>query len=115
MVKEIQVTKEHIMEGEPAAASYCAIACAIADEYGLSNGSNAMVCVNGHKDVFFDYGDYFVELIVEPCDIATVREFIEDFDYIEHLEEINPINDECLTEYKANLKEFTFRYTERNS
>ena len=110
MVKEIQVTKEHIMEGEPADASYCAIACAIADEYGLNNGSNSMVCVNGHKDVFIDYGDYFVELIVEPCDIATVREFIEDFAYIDQLEE-----GEGSYEYKNNLKEFTFRYTERNS
>ena len=107
MIKEIHVTKEHIMEGEPSDASYCAIACAIADEYGVDN---AMVGVTGHSDVFVDYGDYFVELIVEPNDQATVEKFIEDFDYIDQLEE-----DECLIEYKANLKEFTFRYTERNS
>ena len=74
-----------------------------------------MVGVQGLSSIFVDYGDYFVDLIVEPDDEAIVDKFIEDFDYIEHLEEINPINDECLTEYKANLKEFTFRYRERNS
>lgn len=107
MIKEIHVTKEHIMEGEPSDASYCAIACAIADEYGVDN---AMVGVTGHSDVFVDYGDYFVELIIEPDDEDTIDKFIEDFDYIDQLEE-----GEDSYEYKNNLKEITFRYTERNS
>ena len=69
-----------------------------------------MVGVTGHSDVFVDYGDYFVELIIAPDDEDTVDKFIEDFDYIDQLEE-----GEDSYEYKNNLKEITFRYTERNS
>tara|TARA_R100000808_G_C2123545_1_gene134260 strand:+ start:277 stop:600 length:324 start_codon:yes stop_codon:yes gene_type:complete len=104
MVKEIQVTKEHIMEGEPGDASHCAIACAIADEYGVRN---SMIGVESHDSIFVDYGNCWTEILVEPEDVNIVDEFIESFDYIDNLGE-----DECPIEYKNNLKEFKFRYTE---
>jgi hypothetical protein len=102
--EEIHVTKENIMEGEPQEASYCAIACAIADEYGVNN---RMVGVTDCRDIYIDYGQFCVDLIVEPEYIDTVKKFIDDFDYIDQLEE-----GDSPDEYKNNLKEFTFKYRE---
>ena len=103
MVKEIHVTKDNIMEGEPGNASTCAIACAIADTYNVEQDK---VGVEDYDSIFIDYGNCWTHIQVEPEDLKIVEEFIKDFDSIEGL----PLPKQSL--YRNEIKELKFRYTE---
>ena len=111
MVKEIHVTKDNIMEGEPGNASTCAIACAIADTYNVKTGKHYQkhypkIGVEDSDSIFIDYGNCWTHIQVEPEDLKIVEEFIKDFDSIEDL----PITKQSL--YRNEIKELKFRYTE---
>ena len=103
MIKEIHVTKENIMAGEPGNASTCAIACAIADTYNVEQGK---VAVEDYDSIFIDYGNCYTDIDVVIEDRWAVEKFMKDFDSIEDL----PITKQSL--YRNEIKEFKFRYTE---
>ena len=103
MIKEIHVTKDNIMEGEPGNASYCAIACAIADTYNVEQDK---VGVEDYDSIFIDYGNCWTDIRVEPEDVNIVDEFIQAFDFIGDL----PLPKQSL--YRNEIKEIKFRYTE---
>ena len=100
---KLEITREHIKNGVPGDASYCAIACAVAEKYNVPSD---WVGVEGSDNIFISTTDYWLELDVSNEDRQPINDFINAFDSIENME------DQRIDLYRNPLPEISFNYKE---